>query len=138
MPPLARILTPLVILAAILTSTACEPSGSSCSFKRPAAAGALVTIDGEVAAEPKPKPKSTKTRTVSTCNKGNSPIWRGLKPYEGTWRTDGGEKFYQWDNLHGDIEEWERRGGRLHHLGSLDPNTGRQYKGPKHPTQPMP
>nr|CAA9232375.1 hypothetical protein AVDCRST_MAG63-1004 [uncultured Armatimonadetes bacterium] len=128
----------VVLLAlAILTSAACEPAGSprDCSFTRPVAAPALILAEDTAA---KPRPKATKTRAVNTCSKGNSPIWRLYKPYKGDWRTDGGDKFYQWDNLHGDIEEWERRGGRLHHLGSLDPNNGRKYKGPKHPTQRMP
>lgn len=125
----------LAMLAAVLATTACEPTsgGRGCSFTRPAAAPAFAG-DGAI----KPKPRPAKTRTVNTCNKANSPEWQKYKPYKGNWRTDGKGKYYQWDNLHGDIEQWERRGGRLHHLGSLDPNNGTRYKGPKHPPQALP
>ena len=40
-----------------------------------------------------------------------------------TWRGDG--RYYQWDELHGEIEVYDRRGW---HLGALDAVTGTLIK----------
>ena len=39
---------------------------------------------------------------------------------ERRWHSDGGNRLYTWDALHGEVEVFNRRGK---HLGSLDPIT---------------
>ena len=63
---------------------------------------------------------------IANPPKAESPVWRDLKPYKGQTRTDG-EKFYQWDYTHNDIEVFSTKGSRPH-LGSMDPVTGKIYK----------
>lgn len=43
------------------------------------------------------------------------------------WRNKDGSRLYEWDELHGEIEVYNRLG---HHLGVLDAGTGRIIKGP--------
>jgi len=68
---------------------------------------------------------------VVNCSKSRSPVWRGMKHYRGDIKTNGetGDKkrYYRWDNTHNDIEVYNRRG---EHLGSMDPRTGKMYRGP--------
>ena len=64
------------------------------------------------------------------CGKNESPVWNNLKPHKGKYKTDSkGDKIYDWDHTHNDIEVYNSRGD---HLGSMDPVTGVLYKGPKH------
>jgi Cytotoxic len=44
------------------------------------------------------------------------------------WRNEDGSRLYEWDDLHGEIEVYDRRG---FHLGTLDAVTGRKEKDPK-------
>jgi hypothetical protein len=44
------------------------------------------------------------------------------------WRREDGKRLYEWDDLHGEIEVYDRRG---FHLGSLNALTGRREKGPR-------
>jgi len=37
------------------------------------------------------------------------------------WRSDGGQRLYEWDSLHGEVEVYDGRGW---HLGAMDPETG--------------
>jgi Cytotoxic len=83
--------------------------------------------------KPRPKPKPTRTRAAPQCTKSNSPVWKSLKPYKGSLRTNGksgkAQRFYEWDYTHNDIEEF---GPAPHyeHLGSRHPSTNKLYKGP--------
>lgn len=81
-----------------------------------AAAGVRVAV--------KPKPKK-KPERKPICTKATSEVWQGFTPYRGDIKTNGlsGSKrrFYQWDNTHGDIEVYDRRG---RHLGSMDAESG--------------
>ena len=44
------------------------------------------------------------------------------------WRSFDGERLYEWDSLHGEIEVYTKRG---RHLGALDPVNGVRIKGPE-------
>jgi hypothetical protein len=44
---------------------------------------------------------------------------------ERRWRSDGGNRLYTWDALHGEVEVFNARGK---HLGALDPVTGAWVK----------
>lgn len=37
------------------------------------------------------------------------------------WRNTAGDRVYEWDGLHGELEVYNRRG---RHLGAVDPRTG--------------
>ena len=41
------------------------------------------------------------------------------------WTDSTGERFYEWDGLHGELEVYNSRG---RHLGAVDPSTGRVTK----------
>ncbi|AIL66130.1 Cytotoxic domain protein [Rickettsiales bacterium Ac37b] len=64
--------------------------------------------------------------------KAESKIWQELEPYKGKTRTNGlsgkERRYYEWDNLHNDIEVFDHKGK---HLGSMNPKTGVMYKQPK-------
>jgi len=45
----------------------------------------------------------------------------GVKNGRKLWRTNGGNRYYTWDALHGEIEVFNKRG---RHLGAIDPVTG--------------
>ena len=68
---------------------------------------------------------------VVNCSKKDSPPWKGLKHYRGDIKTNGetgnDRRYYRWDNLHNDIEVYDKNGK---HLGSMDPRNGNMYKGP--------
>jgi Cytotoxic len=55
-----------------------------------------------------------------------SPIWNNFDRYQGKTRRDK-DRLFEWDNLHGDIEVYNKRG---EHLGSMNPFTGEMHKGP--------
>ena len=57
-------------------------------------------------------------------SKADSPVWQGLRPAGNGVRTDG-DRLYEWDYTHNDIEVYDRRG---RHLGSADPVSGELYK----------
>ena len=65
-------------------------------------------------------------------SKAESPIWQGLKPLKGKYKTDDkSEKVYDWDHLHNDIEVYKNSGGKeKEHLGTMDPTSGKMIKGP--------
>lgn len=42
------------------------------------------------------------------------------------WRSDHGERLYEWDGLHGEVEVYDKRG---HHLGVEDAISGEIIKG---------
>lgn len=44
------------------------------------------------------------------------------------WIGDKGRKIYEWDSQHGELEGYRASDGQ--HLGSFDPKTGKQLKGP--------
>ncbi|TFX07682.1 colicin E3/pyocin S6 family cytotoxin, partial [Escherichia coli] len=44
------------------------------------------------------------------------------------WTGDKGRKIYEWDSQHGELEGYRASDGQ--HLGSFDPKTGNQLKGP--------
>lgn len=50
-------------------------------------------------------------------------------PRRGTtrWRSPDGERLYEWDGLHGEVEVYDKRG---YHLGAADPDTGEVTKDP--------
>jgi Cytotoxic len=41
------------------------------------------------------------------------------------WRSVDGQRIYEWDSLHGELEVYTRRG---YHLGALDPHSGAMIK----------
>lgn len=43
------------------------------------------------------------------------------------WRSPDGKRLYEWDDLHGEIEVYNKQG---RHLGALDPVSGEFIKGP--------
>lgn len=61
-------------------------------------------------------------------SRAESTIWSGLTPFRGGLRTSGSGKtlrYYSWDNLHNEIEVFDRIG---RHLGAMDPITGQMIK----------
>ncbi len=44
------------------------------------------------------------------------------------WRSPEADRYYEWDDLHGEIEVYDRRGN---HLGAADAATGEVVKGPR-------
>jgi hypothetical protein len=65
-------------------------------------------------------------------NKSESPTWKDKKMKNegnGVKSTGKGKKkrFYDWDYTHNDIEVYDRN---RRHLGSMNPTTGKMYKGP--------
>lgn len=62
--------------------------------------------------------------TSASVSKSDSSVWKRLKAAKGKTKTDG-ERFYEWDHTHGDIEVYDRRG---RHLGSMDAATGEMTK----------
>jgi len=67
-----------------------------------------------------PEKKDRKTN----CGKSESPVRKELKPHQGKLKTDG-EKIYDWDHTHNDIEMYNSRG---EHIGTIDPVTGTKIK----------
>lgn len=63
--------------------------------------------------------------------RATSAIWKGLKVWRGKTKTNGktgkDREYYEWDNTHGEIEVYDRRG---QHKGVIDPTTGEQIKSP--------
>jgi hypothetical protein len=60
--------------------------------------------------------------------RSESKVWKQLENFKnGLKRSGQGSKtqYYDWDNLHNDIEVYDSKG---RHLGSMDPTTGRMYK----------
>ena len=56
----------------------------------------------------------------------DSRIWKDFKPHQGkVKRNEKGDRFYQWDYTHGDIEEYNSRG---EHLGCISGTTGERTK----------
>jgi hypothetical protein len=41
------------------------------------------------------------------------------------WRSPDGDRYYEWDPFHREIEVYDRRG---YHLGAADPDTGVVFK----------
>mgnify|MGYP000872989609 FL=1 len=62
--------------------------------------------------------------TSASVSKSDSSVWKRLKAAKGKTKTDG-NRFYEWDHTHGDIEVYDRRG---RHLGSMDAATGEMTK----------
>lgn len=60
--------------------------------------------------------------------KAESPIWKELKPYKGSVKTNGEagskKRYFEWDYEKNEIEMYNHR---HQHLGSLDPKTGKVY-----------
>ena len=61
----------------------------------------------------------------NACPPSKSPVWKGLKPWKGSIKTDG-TRYYTYDRLHGEIEVFNKRGK---HLGPIDPVTGKPIPG---------
>ncbi|MBT2710516.1 hypothetical protein J7I91_21470 [Pseudomonas sp. ISL-84] len=63
--------------------------------------------------------------------KQESPIWKGFKNVKGrSLKTNGSsrsQRFYSWDHTHNDIVVFDSKG---RYLRSMDPITGKMYKGP--------
>lgn len=63
--------------------------------------------------------------------KSESKVWKEFNNYKKDIKTNGQtgskQRFYKWDYTHNDIEVYNK-GGK--HLGSMDPVTGKMYKGP--------
>jgi len=77
-----------------------------------------------------PNDKCTDDGRVTNPSKGDSPVWKGLKNYRAGIKTSGtgaSTRYYTWDNLHNEIEVFDKRGK---HLGVMDPTTGEFIKPP--------
>jgi len=61
---------------------------------------------------------------VARIAKAQSPIWKKLQSAKGGTKTDG-ERYFQWDHLHGEIEVYDKRGK---HIGVMDAVTGQMTK----------
>ena len=69
----------------------------------------------------------TKSR-ITNISKGKSKIWKSFKSAKNGWKQSGSGKklkYYSWDNLHNEIEIFDRLGK---HLGAMDPVTGKIIK----------
>lgn len=62
---------------------------------------------------------------ASNIPKALSKFWNSLKNWRKGIKRDNDGNYYDWDYTHGDIEKYDKRG---RHLGSVDPETGRQTK----------
>ena len=62
--------------------------------------------------------------TSKKLAQAESPIWTGLSARSGRTKTDG-DKLYEWDFTHGDIEVYNARG---EHLGTMHPVSGAMIK----------
>jgi hypothetical protein len=92
-----------------------------------AAGKGLGGVVGEAGTVTRAERKAAEVVTHSragTVSKADSHVWKKLKSARGKTKTDG-ERFYEWDHTHGDIEVYDRRGL---HLGSMDPSTGAMSK----------
>lgn len=120
--------TLIAVICAIITLSACEPppSGAGCTFSRSMAQGSdhIAPVAADIGPKPKPKPTKTKQRKAN-CSKQSSPIWKGYTSRRNGWKTDG-SSYYKWDNLHNDIEKYDGSGREV---GSVDPSTGKVYRG---------
>ncbi|KWX05073.1 hypothetical protein TH66_04875 [Carbonactinospora thermoautotrophica] len=133
----ATVLAGLLLFAAN-SQGGCESVASSgCRSTRAAAVEVVAFAGNEARPKPKPPKKPQKER-VFNCSPSESDFWQGLKPYKRGWKTDGKGNFYQWDYTHNDIEWWRKQGSTLHHKGSINPQTGLPYKGPKHKPMKLP
>ena len=64
----------------------------------------------------------------TNVSKAESPVWNSLNNYKNGLKSSGtgrNLKIYSWDNLHNEIEVFDRLGK---HLGAMDPVTGEMYK----------
>ena len=78
------------------------------------------TTGGPMGEDPNDPKKDRKTN----CEKSESPVWKEFKPHQGKLKTDG-DKIYDWDHTHNDIEVYSSRG---EHVGTIDPVTGIKIK----------
>ncbi len=78
------------------------------------------TTGGGMGEDPNDPKKDRKTN----CGKSESPVWKEFKPHQGKLKTDG-DKIYDWDHTHNDIEVYNSRG---EHVGTIDPVTGIKIK----------
>ncbi len=78
------------------------------------------TTGGGMGEDPDDPKKDRKTN----CGKSESPVWKEFKPHQGKLKTDG-DKIYDWDHTHNDIEAYNSRG---EHVGTIDPVTGIKIK----------
>jgi len=76
----------------------------------------------------------TKGKRITNIAKSESQFWKNLKPADSPELRKQGIKmrgkgkethYYKWDNLHNDIEVYDRN---LDYKGSLDPKTGELYR----------
>ncbi|WP_257607971.1 colicin E3/pyocin S6 family cytotoxin [bacterium endosymbiont of Bathymodiolus sp. 5 South] len=86
----------------------------------------------EVAGTGAPMPDGGGEDRKENPNKSESPTWKDKKMKNegnGVKSTGKGKKkrFYDWDYTHNDIEVYDRN---RRHLGSMNPTTGKMYKGP--------
>ncbi|CAC9484862.1 hypothetical protein BPUTSESOX_748, partial [uncultured Gammaproteobacteria bacterium] len=86
----------------------------------------------EVAGTGAPMPDGDGEGREENPNKSESPTWKDKKMKNegnGIKSTGKGKKkrFYDWDYTHNDIEVYDRN---RRHLGSMNPTTGKIYKGP--------
>ena len=69
---------------------------------------------------------------IVNLSKGESKIWKDLKPYRGEIKTNGEtvkkQRFYTWDREKNQIEVFDRNNN---HLGAMDPVSGTIYEGSK-------
>lgn len=76
-----------------------------------------------------PQKEDDKKVRKTNIRKGESKIWKNLKPFRKDIKTNGlrGNKkqYYQWDFEKNEIEVYNHKGN---HMGAMDPKTGRIYK----------
>ncbi|HIB6863510.1 TPA: colicin-like bacteriocin tRNase domain-containing protein [Escherichia coli] len=76
-----------------------------------------------------PAPKTEEIKGLGDIRKGipKTPKQNGGGKRK-RWIGDKGRKIYEWDSQHGELEGYRASDGQ--HLGSFDPKTGNQLKGP--------
>lgn len=77
---------------------------------------------------PPPKTEDIKGLGELTEVRGRTPKVGG-GGYRRRWTADKGKKIYEWDSQEAELEGYRSSDGA--HIGSFDPATGRQLKGPK-------
>ena len=80
--------------------------------------GTLVGMKTEIGVGPKLIPKPS---ILDDCD------YLGAFSGEKRWRRKDRKRIYTWDELHGEVEVFDKRG---HHLGAIDPVSGHLTKDP--------
>ncbi|OXU28552.1 hypothetical protein TSAR_011436 [Trichomalopsis sarcophagae] len=76
---------------------------------------------------PPPQTKDIKGIPGLESQKRKTPV-QGGGGLRSRWQDSKGKNVYEWDSRHGELEKYRKSDGK--HMGSFDPKTGNQNKGP--------